>query len=50
MSQIADSIQIRNATFKNRIIKGAMVRHLPITKGSRMSYTLVYMRLGQKAV
>ena len=33
MSQIADSIQIRNTTFKNRIIKGAMSEALANHEG-----------------
>lgn len=33
MSQIADSIQIRNTTFKNRIIKGAMSEALANNEG-----------------
>ena len=33
MTQIADSIQIRNTTFKNRLIKGAMSEALANDSG-----------------
>lgn len=38
MSQIAQPITIRNTTFKNRIIKGAMSEALATMKASQMTY------------
>jgi NADH:flavin oxidoreductases, Old Yellow Enzyme family len=50
MTQLADSIQIRNTQFKNRIIKGAMSEALANDAGQPNQAHLKLYELGPKVV